>query len=167
MKRNATPPDGLKANKEPCNQIVWHWLCWFSWAGTAAFASKQRDPVWSREHHRGTPEVGNVKTTGLFNNACVSASRAEDLGGGLKAGFQLEKGFQLIPAHPLQLSSAVKAEVNLSGGFGTVRLGNFFPESYYATADYISMHNHDTGSFADALFYDPVWFRSPGSKNKG
>ena len=56
--------------------------------------------------------------------------------------------------------------MNLSGGFGTVRLGNFFPESYYATADYVSMHNHDTGSSADALYYDPVWFGALGTKNK-
>ena len=38
-----------------------------------------------------------------------------------------------------------------------LRLGNFFPESYYATADYVSMHNHDTGTSADALYLDPVW----------
>ncbi|MEN9452483.1 MAG: hypothetical protein RLZZ369_1542, partial [Pseudomonadota bacterium] len=33
-----------------------------------------------------------------------------------------------------------------------VRLGNFFAESYYATADYVSLHNHDTGSSSDALY---------------
>jgi len=56
--------------------------------------------------------------------------------------------------------------VNLSGGFGMVRLGNFVPESYYATADFVSMHNHDTGSSSDALYYDPVWFGGLGTKNK-
>ena len=40
------------------------------------------------------------------------------------------------------------------------------PESYYATADYVSMHNHDTGSSSDALYYDPVWFGGLGTKNK-
>jgi predicted porin len=60
-----------------------------------------------------------------------------------------------------------QSEVNLSGGFGMVRLGNFFPASYYATADYVSMHNHDTGSSSDALYRDPVWFSSPASLGSG
>jgi predicted porin len=47
--------------------------------------------------------------------------------------------------------------VNIGGAFGTVRLGTFTPESYYATADYISMHNHDTGSSADALYAFAPW----------
>ena len=47
-----------------------------------------------------------------------------------------------------------------------VRLGNFFPESYYATSDYVGMHNHETGSSSDALYYDPVWFGALGTGNK-
>ena len=39
-----------------------------------------------------------------------------------------------------------------AGGFGAVRLGRFIAESYYATADYVSMHNHDTGSSSDAFY---------------
>ena len=39
-----------------------------------------------------------------------------------------------------------------AGGFGAVRLGRFTAESYYATADYVSMHNHDTGSSSDAFY---------------
>ena len=112
-------------------------------------------------------EVGNVKTTGLFNNASRFGFKGtEDLGGGLKAGFQLESGFESdTGASDSRGFFARQSEVNLSGGFGTVRLGNFTPESYYATADYISMHNHDTGSSADALYYDPVWFGALGTKN--
>ncbi|MDH2232162.1 porin, partial [Delftia tsuruhatensis] len=60
-----------------------------------------------------------------------------------------------------------QSEVNLSGNFGMLRLGNFFPGSYFATADYVSMHNHDTGSSSDALYFDPVWFASGlGTANK-
>jgi hypothetical protein len=49
-----------------------------------------------------------------------------------------------------------QSEVNLSGAFGTVRLGRWISESYFATADYVSMHNHDTGSSSDALY--AYWF---------
>ncbi|HRM92900.1 MAG TPA: porin, partial [Alicycliphilus sp.] len=40
-------------------------------------------------------KVGDVSTTGLFNNNSRWGVRGtEDLGGGLKAGFQLESGFE-------------------------------------------------------------------------
>jgi predicted porin len=110
---------------------------------------------------------GDLSKTGLYNNSSRFGFKGvEDLGGGLKAGFQLESGF----ASDTGASNAVffgrQSEVNLSGGFGMVRLGNFFPESYFASADYVSMHNHDTGSSSDALYYDPVWFGSLGTANK-
>ena len=119
-------------------------------------------------------KVGDESVSGLYNNASRWGIRGtEDLGGGLKAGFTLESGFNSDTGtgsawtHPTTgMSFARQSEVNLSGGFGMIRLGNFFPESYYATADYISMHNHDTGSSADALYYDPVWFGALGTKNK-
>ena len=112
-------------------------------------------------------EVGNVKTTGLFNNASRFGFKGtEDLGGGLKAGFQLESGFNSDTGASATTFFGRQSEVNLSGGFGAVRLGRFTAESYYATADYVSMHNHDTGSSSDALYYDPVWFGGLGTKNK-
>ena len=119
---------------------------------------------------------GDVTTTGMFNNASrIGFKGVEDLGGGLKAGFQLEAGFASDtgsgtgwPGLPsgTGINFGRQSEVNLSGGFGMVRLGNFFPESYFATAGYVSMHNHDTGSSSDALYYDPVWFGGLGTKNK-
>jgi predicted porin len=42
--------------------------------------------------------------------------------------------------------------VNLTSNFGMLRLGNFTSEAYFATADYISMHNHDTGNSEDKLY---------------
>lgn len=99
-------------------------------------------------------KVGNVKTTGLYNNSSRFGFKGtEDLGGGLKAGFQLESGF----ASDTGTSDgrgffARQSEVNLGGNFGMVRLGRFTAESYYATADYVSMHNHDTGSSSDAFY---------------
>ena len=102
-------------------------------------------------------EVGNVKTTGLFNNSSRFGFKGtEDLGGGLKAGFQLESGFNSDTGASAATFFGRQSEVNLSGGFGMVRLGNFTSESYYATADFISNHNHDTGSSADALYAYPA-----------
>ena len=100
---------------------------------------------------------GSQSVTGMYNNASrIGFKGVEDLGGGLKAGFVLESGFGSDDGSgPMTFKR--QSEVNLSGNFGMVRLGNFFPESYYASADYVSMHNHDTGSSADALYIDPVW----------
>jgi predicted porin len=94
---------------------------------------------------------------------------SEDLGGGLKAGFQLEHGFD--PKNGTQSQSAFwarQSEVNLGGGFGMVRLGNFTSEAYYATSDYVGMHNHETGTSADAFYAylgrntSKVAYRTPG-----
>ena len=119
---------------------------------------------------------GDVTKTGMFDNSSRFGFRGvEDLGGGLKAGFVLESGFDSSNgagtgwpglASGTGINFGRQSEVNLSGGFGMVRLGNFVPESYYATADFVSMHNHDTGSSSDALYYDPVWFGGLGTKNK-
>ena len=118
---------------------------------------------------------GDLTTTGMFNNASRFGFKGvEDLGGGLKAGFVLESGFDSSNAAASGwthntgsgLSFARQSEVNLSGSFGTVRLGNFISEAYFATADYVSMHNHDTGSSSDALYYDPVWFGGLSTANK-
>ena len=100
---------------------------------------------------------GDVSKTGLFNNNSRFGFKGqEDLGGGLKAGFQLESGFDSSSGASAASFFGRQSEVNLSGGFGMVRLGNFISESYYATADFISNHNHDTGSSADALYAYPA-----------
>ena len=114
---------------------------------------------------------GDVTKTGMFDNSSRFGFKGvEDLGGGLKAGFVLESGFDSSNGAGASSTGGLnfgrQSEVNLSGAFGTVRLGNFFPESYFATADYVSMHNHNTGSSSDALYYDPVWFGTLGTANK-
>ena len=98
-------------------------------------------------------EVGDVKTTGVVNNASRFGFKGvEDLGGGLKAGFQLESGFAADTGASDGPFFGRQSEVNLSGNFGTLRAGRFIAESYFATADYVSLHNHDTGSSSDALY---------------
>ncbi|MFD2300142.1 porin [Paracidovorax citrulli] len=99
-------------------------------------------------------KIGDSTVTGLFNNASRFGFKGvEDLGGGLKAGFQLESGFNSDTGTTDSRGFfARQSEVNLSGGFGMVRLGRWTAESYFATADYVSLHNHDTGSSADAFY---------------
>jgi len=100
----------------------------------------------------------NIGANGKQKVLQNSASRlgfkgTEDLGGGLKASFILEHG---LNADTGTVSGSAfwgrQSEVNLSGGFGMLRLGNFTSEAYFATADYISMHNHDTGTSEDKLY---------------
>ncbi|HVL46891.1 MAG TPA: porin [Acidovorax sp.] len=126
--------------------------------GTSAAFAQSSVTLYGRvnttvEHRKD----GDVSQTGMFNNASRFGFKGqEDLGGGLKAGFQLESGFDSSSGATASRFFGRQSEVNLSGGFGMVRLGNFFSESYFATADFISNHNHDTGSSADALYAYPA-----------
>jgi predicted porin len=99
-------------------------------------------------------DFNGATTKQLVNDASrLGFKGSEDLGGGLRAGFQLEHGFNVDTGTPS--SSAFwnrQSEVNLSGAFGTIRVGRFFSEAYFASADYVSMHNHDTGDSEDALY---------------
>jgi predicted porin len=106
---------------------------------------------------------GDRKAVMQNNSSRIGFRGMEDLGGGLKASFTLEHGLNSDDGR--QTSGAFwgrEAWVQLAGSFGAVRLGNFTPESYFATADYISMHNHDTGTSSDALYA----FKTYRSSNK-
>jgi len=121
--------------------------------GTSAAMAQSSVTLYGRvnttvEHQKTGSES---KTAMESNSSYVGFRGVEDLGGGLKAGFQLEAGFRSDDGSgPVNFQR--HSEVNLSGNFGTLRLGKFNVGSYLATADYISMHNHDTGSSADALY---------------
>jgi predicted porin len=95
------------------------------------------------------------------NSSRIGFKGTEDLGGGLKAGFQIEHGFNADTGTQRTYDPVTKttgafwnrqSEVNLSGGFGSVRLGAWTPDSYFATSDYIGMHNHETGDSSDAFY---------------
>ena len=86
------------------------------------------------------------------NNSRLGFRGVEDLGGGLKAGFAIEHGFDAGDGTSKSAFWNRGSEVFLSSNMGTLRLGNFTSEAYYATADYVSWHNHDTGTSADALY---------------
>ncbi|MBA4177592.1 MAG: porin [Leptothrix sp. (in: Bacteria)] len=105
-------------------------------------------------------DINGKKLSVLANNASrMGFKGTEDLGGGMKAGFNLESGFSADTGAVGSSFFNRQSEVNLQGGFGMLRLGNFISEAYFASADYISMHNHDTGSSSDALYF-ANWARS-------
>ncbi|KKW68168.1 hypothetical protein AAV94_06825 [Lampropedia cohaerens] len=94
---------------------------------------------------------GESSTTGLHSNSSFIGFRGvEDLGSGLKAGFVLEQ--QIDATNGAASGFERETHISLSGAFGTLKAGNYNSTAYTYTADYISMHNHDTGSSADALF---------------
>ncbi len=90
----------------------------------------------------------------LQNNASrLGFKGVEDLGGGLKAEFFLEHRFNVDTGTTTSGAFwAGDSYVGLSGGFGSIKLGRLTSAAYYATADYISYHNHDTGTSEDKLY---------------
>jgi len=114
----------------------------------------------------------NDSTNELVDNSSRIGFRGnKDLGGGLKAIWQVESRVKLDDGAGSTFSSR-DSFAGLEGGFGTFRLGRTIGPVYYATYDYISMHNHDTGTSSDALlngtifgnqgFMDnTLWYTSP------
>ncbi len=104
----------------------------------------------------GSEKISEVRDNGSF----LGFKGVEDLGSGLRASFLLEAQFN--PDDGRAGSAA-----NQGGSFfgreswvalgseslGRIRFGNVqFSGLYYATADYVSQHNGDFGTSADAFF---------------
>ena len=126
-------------------------------AGSTAALAQSSVQVYGRVNTTiERQKIGDGTVWGLNNNSSrIGFMGTEDLGGGLKAGFALESGFHSDTGAGGTSGGMAfnrQSEVNLSGNFGMIRLGHWTPSSYFATADYISMHNHDTGSSADAFY---------------
>ena len=112
----------------------------------------------SIEHQK----LGDNKANGLVSNTSFLGIRGtEDLGGGLSANFILESQFNSDDGSGSSDSGGInfqrQSEINLAGNFGLLRLGTFDPYSYSVVADFISMHNHDTGPTADKLYSGVLW----------
>jgi predicted porin len=128
-------------------------------AALAAFAvpafAQSSVTLWGRINTTvESQKTGNADRIAVLQN---NASRLgfkgmEDLGGGLKASFWLEHGLNSDDGKASGDFWNREAAVQLSGAFGAVKLGRWTPGSYFATADYISMHNHDTGTSEDRLY---------------
>jgi predicted porin len=100
--------------------------------------------------------AANGRLTVMQNNSSRWGLKgSEDLGGGLKANFKLESGFASDTG--AQTGGGIFAReswVGVAGGFGDFKMGNLTPVTalYYATSDYIGMHNHETGTSSDAFY---------------
>lgn len=97
-------------------------------------------------------DVTDNKTVMQNNGSRLGFMGTEDLGGGLAANFFLEHRFDSDTGQVPGAFWAGDAFVGLSGNFGAINMGRRTSAAYYATADYISFHNHDTGTSADALY---------------
>ncbi len=103
------------------------------------------------ESQKNIAVIGTQKV--LQNNASrLGFKGMEDLGGGLKAEFFLEHRFNVDTGTVTGPFWAGDSYVGLSGGFGSIKAGRLTSAAYYATADYISYHNHDTGTSEDKLY---------------
>ncbi|MBX3607068.1 MAG: porin [Piscinibacter sp.] len=108
-------------------------------AGEGGFVTQERD-IWALQNA----------------SSRIGFKGSEDLGGGLKAFFLIEHGFNVDTGAASGAMWGRESNVGLEGSFGKVRLGNMGPTAaYFATADYISMHNHDTGTSSDAFYLYP------------
>lgn len=141
--------------------------------GTSAAMAQSSVTLYGRvntsvESHK----LGTTSASGMVQNSSfIGFKGVEDLGNGLKAGFVLESQFNSDNGSGTTANGGVdfsrNSEVNLAGNFGMLRLGTYDPASYLATADYISMHNHDTGTSSDQLYQvhsasaNKIAYRSP------
>jgi predicted porin len=130
-------------------------------AALAAPAFAQTVTLWGRLNTSVESQKtgSNDRVMVVANNSSrLGFKGTEDLGGGLKASFNLEHGFNSDTGTLQTFGSSAttfwsrQANVELSGDFGAVRLGTWFPDSYFTVVDPTSNHNHDTGSSSDALF---------------
>lgn len=83
---------------------------------------------------KDTTKTANAPSQGVVGSGGLKTSRwgikgSEDLGGGLKAGFQLEQGFNSDDGSATAGFDR-RAQVSLSGGFGTVVLGRTYTPYY-------------------------------------
>lgn len=127
-----------------------------AFAGTAA-AQSTKVEIYGRINTsvESQKTTGSASTVGLVNNSSRWGIKGnEDLGNGMNAFFQLESGFESDTGRLSNNGGIFNREAFMGLGtkLGTVRFGRITSPVYFASADYISLHNHDTGFSADALF---------------
>ena len=127
----------------------------------AAFAGAAGAQSSVTIYGRVNTSVESQKTTGVERTVVLqnNSSRwglkgSEDLGSGMKAFLFLESGFGSDTGQLTGGGGLFNREsfAGISGGFGAIRGGRITSPVYFASADYVSMHNHDTGTSSDFLF---------------
>jgi predicted porin len=121
-------------------------------------------------YERITVDGAETNWEAVDNSSRIGVRGKRDLGGGMSGFFQVESRVRLDSGG--DTFSSRDSYIGLQGGFGTVRLGRSIGPVYYATYDYISNHNHDTGNSSDVLLAptifgnqgfmnNTVWYSSP------
>jgi predicted porin len=111
-----------------------------------------------------TTALPDRSTNELVDNSSRIGFRGnKELTSGLKAIWQVESRVKLDDGTGSTFSSR-DSYAGLQGGFGTIRAGRSIGPVYYATYDYISLHNHDTGTSSDNLL-NPTIFGNAGFMN--
>ena len=107
----------------------------------------------------------------IDNSSRIGFRYKKELVPGTSAIFQIESRVNLTDGGDV-LSSRDSYAGFQGDSYGTIRLGRTIGPVYYATYDYISMHNHDTGTSSDALLAgtvvgnqgfmnNTIWYTSP------
>ena len=99
--------------------------------------------------------------SGDMATSYIGFKGSEDLGGGLRAGFQLESFIQVDTGQASRVAGvdafwARNANVSLSGGFGTIKLGRQGPALFVSTLLF--------NPLVDSFGYSPairLWYNSP------
>lgn len=119
------------------------------------------------------PAVRNQSNYEFVDNSSrIGVRYKKELNPGLNAIFQIESRTKLDDAAGSFFSSRDSYAGLQGDAWGTLRIGRTIGPVYYATYDYISMHNHDTGTSSDALLAGTVvgnqgfmnntlWYTSP------
>lgn len=105
---------------------------------------------WEHTEIEDQPSVNRL----INNSSRIGFRGTEDLGNGLSALFQFEGGFDSDVGNFRQNRDTF---VGLKSNFGTLKMGYITSPLYFATHDYISMHNHDTGTSSDAFLWFPAY----------
>lgn len=134
-------------------------------ASSAAFAQSSVTLYGVADISLGDTNIPNssfaANANGVMNNGNSrwGVRGTEDLGGGLKAGFNFEQNVSLADgATPDGFARA--AWLNLSGGFGEVRLGRSLSTSYYSVASW-----ELTGAANYSVVGNQFGFAGAGSRN--
>ncbi len=108
-----------------------------------------------RQVKNGGDSVSSLASGG-YNSSRLGFRGVEELGGGLRAGFWLEHGFNIDTGTQTDAARFWnrRATVSLSGGFGEVRLGRDFSPIYTGYSNFDAFGDNGiaaAGKFADRI----------------